>query len=198
MVTNIYLVRHGEVHNPKGILYGRLPRFKLSEKGKKQIEDTAEFLKDKSVTAIYSSPMLRTRQSALIIQNKLNLPKINIERDLLEVKTSLQGQLFADLDLTTRDYYSPPLWREGDDTMLEIATRMEKTIRNMIDRHKHSSVVAVSHGDPIMILKAHLHNLPMKISSLRLSHYITHGEVMNVQQINDGPVTIKSVFIPHA
>ncbi len=92
MTTNIYLVRHGEVYNPKQIVYGRLPRFGLSEKGRVEIEKTAEFLSDKKIEAIYSSPLLRARQTAGIIQMRLKLPKIMLLKNLLEAKTSLEGK----------------------------------------------------------------------------------------------------------
>ena len=42
--TTLYLVRHGEVHNPAGIIYGRLPGFGLSERGRRQIARAAEAL----------------------------------------------------------------------------------------------------------------------------------------------------------
>ncbi len=45
MVTTIFLIRHGEVDNPEDIIYGRLPNYRLSEKGEIQVKKTAEFLR---------------------------------------------------------------------------------------------------------------------------------------------------------
>lgn len=196
MTTIVYLVRHGEVHNPKQILYGRLPKFGLSEKGKSQIQKTAEFLSDKNIRTIYSSPLLRTRQTAGIIQKKLKISKINILSGLIEVKTSLQGKSLDKLDLINLDYYSPPTWEKNDDTMEQIAMRMDKSIRILFKKHKNHSIVAVTHGDPIMILKVLLHKLPMEIVSIRKGLYVTHGEVIRLQQVNEGELEIESIFIP--
>ena len=55
--TTIYLMRHGHVHNPQNILYGRLPGFSLSEMGIGQAQAAGEWLADKPISAIYSSPM---------------------------------------------------------------------------------------------------------------------------------------------
>ncbi len=197
MTTNIYLVRHGEVHNPKQVLYGRLPRFRLTEKGKQQIEQTANFLNDKNINAIYSSPLLRGRQTAEIIRKKLNLPKIFLLNGLHEIKTSAEGQPGKKLDLINHDYYSPPIWKINDDTMERIANRMNKSIKQILKKYQSKSVVAVSHGDPILILKLFLNNLPLHISSIRKEKFdIAQGGVVRLQQINDQPITVKSVFTP--
>lgn len=196
MTTNIYLIRHGEVYNPRQILYGRLPRFGLSEKGRAQIEKTAEFLSDKNITAIYTSPLLRTRQTAGIIQTRLDLPKIYLSRNLWELKSSLQGDPIEKWDLKNIDYFSPPIWKANDDTMESIKNRMWKFINKSVQNYKARSIVAVSHGDPIMILKASINNLHMELSSLRNDIYVTHGEVIHIQQMNNAQFKVKSIFIP--
>ncbi len=54
--TTLYIVRHTDVHNPADILYGRLPRFRLSDLGLQQAERTAQVLAEEPVAAFYSSP----------------------------------------------------------------------------------------------------------------------------------------------
>ena len=66
-MTTIWLARHGEVHNPGGLLYGRLPRMRLSPLGQRQAEALADFLAPRPLQAIYSSPMLRARKTAAVI-----------------------------------------------------------------------------------------------------------------------------------
>src|SRR5258708_4717920 len=109
MQSTIYLIRHGEVHNPEGIIYGRLPNFGLSEKGKMEVEKTAEFLKNKEIDDIYASPLDRAKQSAEIIQNKLKLSTIQIADEITEVKTSYQGRKFIELDMLQSEVYLKPL-----------------------------------------------------------------------------------------
>src|SRR5438874_3906508 len=65
--TTLLLMRHAEVHNPEDILYGRLPRFGLSELGKQQAEVTARALAEEPISTFYTSPQLRARQTARIL-----------------------------------------------------------------------------------------------------------------------------------
>ncbi|MCY7324722.1 MAG: histidine phosphatase family protein, partial [Microbacteriaceae bacterium] len=60
----IHLVRHGEVHNPEGVLYGRIPGFHLSELGVAMAASAAQHLVGRPVTALFSSPLQRAQESA--------------------------------------------------------------------------------------------------------------------------------------
>ena len=60
----IHLVRHGEVHNPDGILYGRIPGYHLSELGHKMADAADASLAGHPVTALYASPLQRAQESA--------------------------------------------------------------------------------------------------------------------------------------
>lgn len=194
MMTKIYLLRHGEVHNPKQIVYARLPRFKLSKKGIEEITETALFLKDKNIKAIYSSPLLRARQTAEIIKSTLGIKQGGIVEQVSEVVTSLQGESNEKLQL---DYYSPPILKKSDESMEQIAKRMLSAME-ILAKHNHGkSITVISHGDPIMILQAYLTNLPLKIASLRIGRYLQHGEVLLLQSEDDKNFKVKSVFTPH-
>ena len=72
-MNKIYLLRHGEVHNPDKILYGRLPRYKLSKEGIQAIKKVGQKLKNKKINHIYTSPLLRARQTAGIIGDILSI-----------------------------------------------------------------------------------------------------------------------------
>ena len=54
--TVVHLVRHGEVHNPKKLLYGRLPDFHLSSRGRSMAARTATSFKGKDVTYLAAPP----------------------------------------------------------------------------------------------------------------------------------------------
>jgi broad specificity phosphatase PhoE len=62
--TRISLVRHASVNNPTNIFYGRLPGFSISKKGYLEAARTARALKDLSIEEVYTSPLLRCRQTA--------------------------------------------------------------------------------------------------------------------------------------
>lgn len=152
--TTIIFVRHGEVYNPKRLLYARLPKFPISKNGVKQIEQAFEKLKKYSIDFLYSSPLLRTRQSASIFADKLNLV-LNISRLLIEVNQIHQG---IDLDLYKKEI-QPHLYEEkyvslGQESVVEIANRMLKFVKRIKKRHAGKTVLALSHGDPIVILKS--------------------------------------------
>ena len=69
--TTVHLVRHGEVHNPEGILYGRLPGYGLSDTGREHARRAAERLAGADVTALLVSPMQRAQETAVPIAEKL-------------------------------------------------------------------------------------------------------------------------------
>ena len=62
--TVVHFVRHGLVHNPEGILYGRLPGFHLSAAGRAMAERVAEVLADQPIGVLFSSPLERARETA--------------------------------------------------------------------------------------------------------------------------------------
>lgn len=179
MTTRIFFVRHGEVNNPNKVMYGRLPGFSLSSYGKKQIADSAQQLFKNKIDSIYASPLLRTKQSAKIIADILHLP-INYSEDILEVKSSLQGQTFSYLSahFPKLNIYISAKNNASDETIEDVAKRMQKFTYKIIKKHEGKNIVVVGHGDPIMILKASKEKLPMKIDSIRPSKgYIKTGEI---------------------
>src|SRR6185437_2789969 len=139
MTTTIYLIRHGEVKNPDGIIYGRLPHFGLSALGKKQAEQTAEFLKDKKISEIYSGPLDRVKQTAEIIQKVLGLEEIHILDQITEVRTSYEGKKFKSLDKLQSEVYLKPL-DPSDEKLDDIAQRMLIFLHGVINKNEGKQV----------------------------------------------------------
>lgn len=54
-ITVVHVMRHGEVENPEGVLYGRLPGYHLSELGRKMAERVAEHLTSRDITHVAAS-----------------------------------------------------------------------------------------------------------------------------------------------
>src|SRR6266850_6740728 len=91
--TTVWLARHGEAHNPSALLYGRLPRVRLTGEGRRQARALADFLAPRSLAAIYSSPMLRARRTAeAVLAARSDVPRVRIDADLQEVRTGWQGE----------------------------------------------------------------------------------------------------------
>lgn len=198
MQTQIYFVRHGEVYNPNNIWYGRLPRFGLSDRGRKQITQTATFLTTQNITQLYASPVLRAKQTAQIIHKELHLP-IQYSKSLMEIRTSLQGTPFPEIAKRNYDVFAatdkPDVIGE---TIDDLANRMKRFIRIASQKHPGERIVAVSHGDPIMITRAIIENLPISNDSLRpgKEKYIHHGEVFLVTK-TDTKLTLTMLFKPN-
>jgi broad specificity phosphatase PhoE len=148
--TRIHFVRHGEVYNPQGVFYGRLPRFPLSVDGRHQARSVARLLEAQPVAAIYCSPMLRAQQTARAIAAYHPDLEVCTSRLLNEVYVPLQGRpllegVARDWDLYTGN--KPP-----HETVEDILQRMLLFTQRARQQHVGQQVVAVTHGDPIGFL----------------------------------------------
>ena len=152
MIT-LYFVRHGEVYNPAGIIYGRLPGFGLSEKGQAQIEQAAEALAERSpFQALYASPLQRAQESAAILACRLGL-EVEIEEAIVETGIGgYQGQPFAALP---RPYITEMPTHDGIEAAVAIRSRMLGWVETMQTKHPGQCIVAVSHRDPIIVALLH-------------------------------------------
>jgi broad specificity phosphatase PhoE len=181
MTTTVWLARHGEVHNPAGVLYGRLPRMQLSPEGRRQARALADFLGPRPLAAIYSSPMLRARRTAgLILASQPSLQRVRIDSDLQEVHTGWQGQPLDALERIDFDFYAHP--HGSDDESLQlIRDRMLRWLHRVLQRHAGAEVLGVSHGDPILILAGTLGGLRLTPESIFPRPYIATGVVYRMQ-----------------
>jgi broad specificity phosphatase PhoE len=90
----VHLVRHGEVHNPDKILYGRIPGFHLSEAGRLMAKAAADYLAGRDVTVLRSSPLQRALETAEPIAAELGLP-VQVDDRLIEPWNYFEGMRFA-------------------------------------------------------------------------------------------------------
>src|SRR5438552_15005831 len=132
--TILHFVRHTDVHNPRDILYGRLPRFRLSDLGLKQAEATAEALAEEPIAAFYSSPRLRARQTARIIAAPHPGARVRLTRLLDEVRTSWQGRPHSELEAHRFDFYRRRL-HPTDEYLEEVWARVRKFVQRVRKRH---------------------------------------------------------------
>lgn len=102
--TVVHLVRHGEVANPTKILYGRLPGFPLSDRGRAMARRVAETLADLDVAFVASSPLQRAQETAAPIAAALG-QVVRIDDRLLESGNVLQGRRVA-----PTSFWDPRLW----------------------------------------------------------------------------------------
>src|SRR5689334_2207376 len=129
MRTTIYLCRHGEVHNPDQVIYGRMPGFPLSIEGKKQAHALGKHLSAKKLKAIYASPLERTKETASIVASYQSISTIDIRFDdrLLEVnKPSFEGKPIANAQKLHWNYYTSEFNAAGGESMKDIWKRMDR------------------------------------------------------------------------
>jgi broad specificity phosphatase PhoE len=146
--TTIWLVRHGHVHNPRGIIYGRLPRFRLSDRGREEARAAGRGMAGIPLAAAYTSPLLRARQTAREIL--AHHPAVLLRQTplLLEVFTVFEGQENVEGDRRGGDYYTgvgPPYEQPQD--ILDRVLKFFATVRR---RHAGREVMAVTHGDVVI------------------------------------------------
>src|SRR5215470_20253583 len=89
-MTVVHLVRHGEVHNPDGVLYGRLPGFHLSEEGILMAKAAAAFLAGRDVAVLLSSPLERALETAAPLAAQFGL-EVRVDERLIEPWNYFQG-----------------------------------------------------------------------------------------------------------
>lgn len=105
--TTVHLVRHGEVHNPEKVLYGRLPGYRLSERGQEMARMVADHLADADVALVRASPLLRTRQTAAPIAAAHAL-QVEVDERLIESGNVFEGRR---LGHGTARFQDPRNWR---------------------------------------------------------------------------------------
>jgi len=148
----LHLVRHGEVHNPQRVLYGRLPGFRLSDDGRGMARRAAQHMQSlqRPVAALYASPLQRTRESAEPFTELLGLEAV-LEERVIEPANVFEGTVMS------RAMRNPVNWRHlrnpslpsWGEPYLSIVARMDAAMREAWDAAPSGDVVIVSHQLPI-------------------------------------------------
>ena len=160
MTTIVHLLRHGEVHNPDGILYGRLPGYRLSELGQTQAKTVAETLADHRITHVVASPLQRAQETAAPVA-AVHALDIDTDEGLIEAENRFEGLRVAVGDGALREprHWSKlrnpftPSWGEP---YIEIAHRMLGAVYRARSRADGGEALCVSHQLPIWTLRSFL------------------------------------------
>ena len=167
MKTIVHLLRHGEVHNPQGVLYGRLPGYHLSDDGRLMADATAKWFAERDITVLCSSPMERAQETAAPIAATLELP-VGTDERLIEAANHFEGHAFGVGDGSLRrPEHWPFLWNpfrpSWGEPYEEIARRMLAAMADVRDAAAGHEAVCVSHQLPIWVTRR-------KIEGRRLWH----------------------------
>lgn len=153
----LHLVRHGEVFNPRGVLYERIEGFELSDLGHEMAQAAAAdlALQGRKIGKLIASPLIRTQQSAAPIATEFGL-EIQTDERVIESWNKFAGYKLAPrtflakpsllLNLTKP---SLPSWGEP---YHEVAGRMQSAALDAWSNSDAGDVVIVSHQLPIWML----------------------------------------------
>ena len=155
--TRVHVMRHGEVYNPDAILYGRLPGFHLSERGKAQAGAVADALAERDIAAVIASPLQRAQETAAPIAARHNLP-VDTEPDLIESANFFEGRRVGPGDGAWRD---PRFWWQlrnpfrpsWGEPYRDVAARMLAVMQVARASAVGAEAVCVSHQLPIWVTR---------------------------------------------
>ncbi len=196
--TKVSVLRHGESEgNLIPIYQGNVPGTNLTDRGREQAKNAAEFLAGNSQfsilnsqlpTVIYSSPIARALQTAEAIAKETGA-KIIIDDRLREINMGEhQGKVipFHDLEVSKQlrkdkaemqmpqsTYHLP-----GMETWDSVQKRMNSFFEETLPKHRSEHIVVVTHGDPI-------HNI---------KHFFTKEDPFKLVQIDHAPFATPLTF----
>jgi broad specificity phosphatase PhoE len=158
--TTVHVLRHGEVHNPSKILYGRLPDFHLSELGKQMAKAAAEALAKNDVTYVVASPLERAQETAAPIAAEFGL-EIATDTRLIESSNFFEGKNVSVGDGSFRNprnwwVLRDPITPSWGEAYLVIAARMFAALQAARVAAEGHEAVCVSHQLPIWTLRRYV------------------------------------------
>jgi broad specificity phosphatase PhoE len=152
----VHLVRHGQVHNPARVVYGRLPDYHLSDRGRRQAGAAAEHLQDIKVKTLVASPLERAQETAEIIAKLLAL-EITTDDRVIESGSDFEGVgrnilalLISPVQWWRLRNPFKPSWGES---FSDIRKRMLEAIEDAAGGPGEGDVVIVSHQTPILVAR---------------------------------------------
>jgi broad specificity phosphatase PhoE len=153
-ITVVHLLRHGEVHNPNHVLYGRLPGYHLSANGRMMAAAAADYFDARPVAAVFASPLERAQETAQPVADRLGL-QITTDDRLIESANVLEGKSVSLASLAVNPLNWKYLWNPFTPSWGEPYTQVVTRVRQVIDRARETArgqeAVCVSHQLPIWV-----------------------------------------------
>jgi len=194
--NNLFIIRHGEAdNNILGIISSNIKTpHHLTEKGKAQVRETAEKLKDKKIDLIYVSPFIRTQETAKIIADILHIPanKIITDNRLHEVDS---GALDGKTDTEYQSYFKTRAEKftknmPGGENYLQIRNRMTEFVYEADSKNKNKNILIIGHRTPIRMMFT-------GISGMSISQAIDFGSEGESFIKNSEVKELNFVPVPH-
>jgi probable phosphomutase (TIGR03848 family) len=167
--TVVLLVRHGATPTTGRLLPGQAPGLHLSEKGRAQADGVAERIASltKAPSAVYASPLERTRETAAPIARALGV-RVRSAPGLVEVDVGDWTEKSLARLSKTREWPTVQRWPggfrfPGGESFAEMSVRAMDAVLGLVDEHPGASIVAVSHADPIKAIVAAAAGMPLDL-----------------------------------
>ncbi|GAB3713006.1 histidine phosphatase family protein [Mariniluteicoccus flavus] len=162
----VHLMRHGQVHNPDGVLYERLPDFHLSDIGRAMAERMGEHTAEFDLAHLRCSPLERARETMEPIARRRPDLEVTLDDRVIEAGNKLAGRVFTGKvsqlmqPAVLRHLYNPlkPSWGEP---YPKIVTRMQAAIRDAAEAANGREALIVSHQLPIWITRLAAEGRPL-------------------------------------
>jgi broad specificity phosphatase PhoE len=153
----VHLLRHGEVHNPRGVLYGRLPGYGLSERGHAMAGRVADTVADRDIVHVGSSPLQRAQETAAPVAEKLGLEIVTDDR-VIEAGNVFEG---LTLGVGAGSLAHPRHWKHlrnpfrpsWGEPYAEQVVRIREAMDDVADEVAGHEAVIVSHQLPIWVTR---------------------------------------------
>jgi broad specificity phosphatase PhoE len=155
--TIVHLLRHGEVENPGGIIYGRLPGYHLSANGRLMAAAAADYFAERPVVALFSSPLERAQETARSVAERLGLPVVTDDR-LIESWNHFEGLKFGVGDGSLRRpshwvHLTNPFRPSWGEPYRDVAARMVAAMETAREAAAGREAVCVTHQLPIWVTR---------------------------------------------
>ena len=168
--TTVHLLRHGEVHNPEGVLYGRLEGYRLSDRGRLMAERVAEVLHGNGhdIRMVVASPLQRAQETALPTARAFGL-ELGTEERLIEAANDFEGTTVGSQRAALASprywprYVNPfrPSWGEPYREQVARMTAAVGDARRRLAAQGGGEALLVSHQLPIWVTRLFLERRPL-------------------------------------
>ncbi|WP_369370907.1 histidine phosphatase family protein [Promicromonospora sp. Populi] len=157
--TTVHLLRHGEVYNPEGVLYGRLPGYRLSDRGQAMAKIVADHLTStgRDVTRVVASPMQRAQETAAPVAQGFGLELATDDR-IIEAANRFEGlQVGGGGGALKSPRNWPYMWNPFRPSWGEPYTEQVERMRSAVEDARKAAegheIVLVSHQLPIWLTR---------------------------------------------
>jgi broad specificity phosphatase PhoE len=162
----VHVVRHGQVHNPEGVLYGRAAGYGLSELGRQMAERLGEYFADASLVHLVSSPLQRAQETMAPIAARHPDLEVHIDDRVIEAANVFEGKSFGkrnEILLRPSSWWSlrNPLRPSWGEAYTSIVARMRTALADAASHAIDGEALIVSHELPIWMARSWAEKRPL-------------------------------------